>query len=85
MEPIMRDFNHIKEWLLPILQKQGISLEALGRAAGISRASMYHYLNDKRRPKTEVMRKICEILKVDPEEGLRQYVERPTGRPKGAS
>jgi lambda repressor-like predicted transcriptional regulator len=84
MDSMTKDFNRIKAWLLPIIQQKGVSLEAVGRAAGISRASMYHYLNDKRRPTPEVMRRICDVLERPHEEGLAQYSLKPVGRPKGA-
>lgn len=76
--------NNIKDWLLPILEEKGISIEALARAAGLSRASLYHYLTDTRRPTTDAMRAICHALNLDPEEGMRQFTGKPIGRPKGA-
>ncbi len=79
----MQDFSHIKEWILPLADKKGISLERLGRAAGISRASVYHYMSDRSRPDSQTMMRICDALGVPHEEGLAQYTPRKEGRPKG--
>jgi transcriptional regulator with XRE-family HTH domain len=78
------DFNHIKDWLLPIVDEKGLSLEQVARAAGLSKASIYHYINDKRRPSTDAMRKICDVLGVPHEDGLKTFSPKANGRPKGA-
>lgn len=78
-----RDFNHIKEWLLPLIQERDYSVEKLARSVGITRASLYYYLADRTRPTTGVMRRICDVLGRPHEEGLATYTEKPVGRPKG--
>lgn len=80
-----RDFNNIREWLLPKLETLDLSVEQFSREIGISRASLYFYMNDRARPSTQVMAKICHRVGVPFEEGLAQYTPRKVGRPKGYS
>jgi transcriptional regulator with XRE-family HTH domain len=80
---MQEDFNHIKQWILPILESKNISIENLAQATGITRSAIYAYLSDKNRPTTETMRRICSVLNVAAEEGLKQYTERKVGRPAG--
>lgn len=79
----MSDFSNIKQWLLPLTDQKGLSLEQLARAVGISRASVYHYMTDRSRPDTQTMMRICDVLGVPHEDGLKQYTPRVEGRPKG--
>lgn len=78
-----KDFNHIKEWLQPLLDAKGMSVEQLARAASVTRTTLYFYLSDKRRPDTQTMMRICDALGVPHEEGLSKYTVRPEGRRKG--
>jgi transcriptional regulator with XRE-family HTH domain len=81
---ITTDYNRIKEWLLPILDSKGISVENFARAVGISRATVYFYMNDRHRPDEQVMAQMCRVLGVPFEEGLRQYTPKKWGRPSGS-
>lgn len=76
-----KDFNHLKQWLLPILEQKQISVEDLARAAGCTRSAIYYYISDRNRPSTQKMAAICRVLGVSLEEALQQYTERPVGRP----
>jgi len=77
------DYNNIQQWLDPILYEKQISVEQLARAAGLSRASLYNYMIDRYRPDEQHMAKLCRVLGVPLEEGLRQYTPRRRGRPRG--
>lgn len=73
--------NNIKEWIKPLLEERGLSVEEFTNIAGISRAAIYHYFTDKYRPTEEIMAKMCRALGVPLEEGLAQYTPRRRGRP----
>lgn len=79
----MKDFNKIKEWMLPKLDKLGISVEQLAMRAGVGRAAIYHYFTDYARPTEQTMAKICHVIGAPLEEGLQQYTPRIPGRRKG--
>lgn len=79
-----QDFNNLPTWLPPRIAALGWSPEDFARKINISRAQVYRYLNDHGRPTTQTMAKICRVLGVSLEEGLRQYVDKPTGRPIGS-
>jgi transcriptional regulator with XRE-family HTH domain len=55
-------FSNIKEWLLPLLEDQGYTIEKFARAAGVPRASVYFWLNDKDRPSEQSMASVCRVL-----------------------
>ena len=76
------DFNHIKQWLDPLLDKRGWSCEHFANLCGLSRAQIYFYRNDQDRPKESTMAKMCYILGVPFEQGLRQYVPKKVGKPR---
>jgi transcriptional regulator with XRE-family HTH domain len=78
-----KDFNNLKQWLLPILERKQISVEDLARAAGCTRSAIYYYMSDRNRPTTQRMAAICRVLGVPLEEALQQYTERRVGRPAG--
>jgi transcriptional regulator with XRE-family HTH domain len=75
------DYNNLKDWLLPRIQDSGMTVEEFANSVGLSRASLYHYMNDTCRPNTETMARICEALGESLAEGLAQYSQRPLGRP----
>ena len=77
----MEDFNNIKEWLLPLLVERQMTIEGFARQCGLSRAAVYFYISDKNRPESTNMKKMCDVLEVPFEEGLRQYTPRASGRP----
>jgi transcriptional regulator with XRE-family HTH domain len=78
-----KDFNNIRAWLYPLIEERGWSIEEFGRKIGVTRAAIYHYMTDKRRPTVERMRQICEVLGVPASEGLAQFTPKEVGRPKG--
>lgn len=77
------DFNKIKGYLTPLVDAKGMSFEQLARAAQLSKASIYHYLNDTRRPSEESMRRICDVLDRPHDEGLATFTAKKVGRTKG--
>lgn len=94
-----KDFNHINQWLTQKLDERGVSVEQLANISGLSKASLYFYMTDRRRPDEQAMAKICHALsglmvtdlqgnqfmqEVPFEEGLRQYTPRKRGRPSGS-
>lgn len=83
-EEMPKDFNRIKQWLIPKLEAKNITIEEFANAAGLSRASIYFYITDKHRPDEQAMAKMCHVLGVELVEGLRQYTPRFRGRPHGS-
>lgn len=83
-EAMPKDYNRIKQWLIPKLEVKQITIEEFANAAGLSRASIYFYLSDRHRPDEQAMAKMCHVLGADLEEGLRQYTPRFRGRPYGS-
>lgn len=81
----MTDFNNIKQWLIPQLDKLSMSVEQFANTAGLSRAAIYHYFEDRHRPDEQSMARICHVLGVPLEQGLRQYTQRKRGKPRGMS
>ncbi len=77
----MADYNRIREWLDPKLDSMGISVEQFANKCGLTRAMVYFYRDDKHRPSTGNMAKMCHVLGVPLEEGLRQYTPRRSGPP----
>lgn len=75
--------NNIKQWLLPLLQQQSLSVEELANKVGITRTAVYNYLSDRNRPTEQTMKRITEALGVPFEEGLRQYTPKTVGFPAG--
>lgn len=80
----MKDFNNLPEWLPKKIDKLGVTTEKFSRMCGISRAQLYRYLTDASRPSEQHMARICRVLGIPFEEGLRQYVPKPVGRPVGS-
>lgn len=78
-----KDFNNIKQWILPKLEQMEMSIEQFANLAGITRTAVYNYLNDRNRPSTQTMARMCEVLGVPLLEGLQQYSEKKAGRPYG--
>ena len=77
------NYNHLDKWLTELLDHRQLSVEQLAEAVGLSRSSVYFYLQDKTRPDEDTMVRICNFLGVPLEEGLRQYTPRKRGRPRG--
>ena len=78
-----RDFNHIREWIVPKLEAGGWSVENFARECGLSRAIIYFYMNDRYRPDEQQMITMCRVLGVPSEEGFAQYTPRHRGRAFG--
>ena len=76
-----RDFNNIGPWLNRLLNERQLSVERLARKSGLSRAAVYFYMQDKNRPSEEAMMRMCTVLGVPFEEGLKQYTPNANGRP----
>ena len=72
--------NNIKNWLLPLLEDRGLSVEQLATQAGLTRSAIYYYFSDRCRPTNENMRRMCDVLGVSHEEGMRQFTPREPGR-----
>lgn len=75
-----RDFSNLGPWLNSKLDQAGLSVERLAVKAGISRASIYFYIQDRCRPTESNIKRICDALGVPFEEGLQQYTPRKPGR-----
>lgn len=75
-----KDFSNLGDWLPKQLRRVGLSVEQLARLAGLSRASVYFYIDDTCRPTEQSMVKICSVLGVPLDVGLRQYTPRQIGR-----
>jgi len=79
-----RDFNNLKQWLVPLLTQRKMSIEKLANEVGVTRATVYHWMIDTCRPTEEVMVSVCQVLDRPLEEALAQYTPRPLGRPRGS-
>lgn len=80
-----RDYNHLKQWLLPKLDAKGLSFERFAQLVGVSRASVYFWVEDVTRPSTQSMVKVCEVLGESLTDGLAQFTPKVSGRPVGYS
>lgn len=76
------DFNNLGNWLKPKIEALQLSIEEFANRCGVSRAAVYFYMNDRARPTTGTMAKICRALGVPLEDGLQQYTPKRVGRPK---
>jgi transcriptional regulator with XRE-family HTH domain len=77
-----KDFNHINRWLPPLLKSKGLTMEKFSRKVKVSRAAVYAYMTDRNRPDSQIMLRMCRVLGVPFEEGLKQYVPKQVGRPR---
>jgi transcriptional regulator with XRE-family HTH domain len=80
-----RNFNNLKNWLLPQLEERQMSVEQFARAAGLTRGMVYFYLSDRNRPSEDATIRMCQVLGVPPEEGFAQYTPNKIGRPSPRS
>jgi transcriptional regulator with XRE-family HTH domain len=80
---VTSNFSNLPTWLPRQLNRVGLSKEQLAHRAGISRTSVYRYIYDSDRPSEDTMLRICRVLEVPFEEGLRQYTPKKNGRPLG--
>lgn len=84
MDVNTRDFNNLQAWLDTHLNSRQMSVEQLANRSGLSRATIYFYMQDKNRPSANAMARICRVLGVPVEEGMKQFTPRKPGRPAGA-
>lgn len=78
-----QDFNHLGEWLSKRIKAKNLGIEEFSQKAKMSRAALYHFMKDTRRPSDLMIARICKALGVPVEEGKAQYTPRKAGRPKG--
>jgi transcriptional regulator with XRE-family HTH domain len=78
------DFSNLNEWIPRQLHKFTLTVEEFADLCKLSRTAVYNYLTDKNRPSEQTMKRMCDVLGVSFEEGLRQYTPRPSGRRKGS-
>lgn len=64
-----------------LLERKALSVETLARAAGITRTSVYNYINNKKRPTPETLRRICAALEIPFQEGLAYCTPSKLGPP----
>lgn len=76
-----KDYNHLKKWLPPLVKKLGLTFEQFARKSKVSRTAIYNYMSDADRPESDTMVRMCRILGVPFEEGLRQYTPKKRGNP----
>lgn len=77
------DWNNLPTWLPKQIAKVGMTVERFAWAAKLSRVSVYNYIQGTHRPSSQSMVRMCRVLGVTLEVGLRQYRALPEGRPKG--
>lgn len=95
----MKDFNNIKQWLLPKLDARRLSVEQFANLSGLSKATIYFYMSDRIRPDLESMGAMCKTLsntlcmdakgneymeEVSINDGMSQFSPRKRGRPVGS-
>ncbi len=102
---MQKDYNNLKQWLVPLMDARRISTEDLAIKAKVSRRVLYFWMDDTARPSTKSIARVVDALNELPvyvfdknsgkyvpvhmevrlEDALKQYVERRSGRPRGAS
>lgn len=81
--------NNLKQWLIGtedkpgLLVKRGIGTEDFAYSIGLTRSAVYFFLEDNNRPSPQTLAKMCKVLGVTIEEGLKHVDPRATGRPAG--
>jgi DNA-binding Xre family transcriptional regulator len=97
-EEFMADegYNRLREWLfgdpngetevsrMGLLASKGLSVETLSRKMGVTRAAVYLYLSDQRRPTPDKLYRLCQALDVPLEVGASYCTPRNAGRPAKA-
>ena len=61
-------FRIVPERIAEAMLRAGTNARALAKAAGISEVSIYKAVNGKTAPRNSTLKKICDVLKVDPAE-----------------
>ena len=77
------NFSNLPVWIPEQLMRLGLTKEQLAHRLGVSRTSIYRYIYDMDRPSKDTMLKMCRVMGVPLEEGLRQYTPKKNGRPFG--
>jgi DNA-binding Xre family transcriptional regulator len=78
-------FKIVPERIAEAMLRAGTNARALAKATGISEVSMYKAVNGKTAPRNSTLKKICDVLNVDPAEVCELVSEDqpPTRRPSG--
>ncbi len=76
-----KDYNRLKTWLPPLMKRANLTAEKLGMKVGVSRTAVYNWMSDSDRPEPETMAKVCRVLGVPLQDGLRQYTPKKRGNP----
>lgn len=79
----INDFSRLPTWLPKQLARIKLTKEQFAHRVGVSRTTIYRYLYDMDRPSEGTMLRICRVLDIPFEEGLRQYVPKKNGAPFG--
>jgi transcriptional regulator with XRE-family HTH domain len=66
-----------------ILELLGMTVEQFAVACGLTRASIYYYLNGKTKPSRETIRKFAKVTGIEFEELLAVLPTREEGRQRG--
>jgi transcriptional regulator with XRE-family HTH domain len=77
------DFSNLLTWLPRQIKRIGLRKEQFAHRVGVSRTTIYRYIYDMDRPTEDTMLKMCRVLEIPLEEGLRQYTPKRNGRPIG--
>lgn len=88
-----RDFNKLKAWVEKYAKESNLPIYKIANRAGIARATIYSWMNDKYRPDSEQVLKVAQVFAAHTNhtseelfaEGLRQYTPRAEGRQPGAT
>jgi transcriptional regulator with XRE-family HTH domain len=64
-----------------LLKKKGLSVESLARAAGLSRTSIYFYIENRKRPTSDSLHRICAALQIPFDKGLSYCTPSKVGHP----
>jgi transcriptional regulator with XRE-family HTH domain len=65
---------------LGLLHQKELSVEEFARKIGLTRASVYYYIDGRHCPSMKTLRLICEVLDISFEEGLRYCTPVEPGR-----
>jgi transcriptional regulator with XRE-family HTH domain len=85
------DYNHLKPWLSKLLKDSGLPVYRVANRAGLTRSTLYYWMNDRYRPEGDAFAKVVRILADELGkdynnlymEGLSKFTPRQPGRPKG--
>jgi len=72
-----------KDWLQSAIHEKRLTGAELAEKSGISKASVYFYLNGSRVPNWDNIHRIIAALEIA-KESLPQFERKPVGRPRAA-